>query len=211
MTEKTTGLSRSKTSRIEAFSDGVFAIVITLLVFQIKIPELRDALSSREAWNALVALAPNFSGFVLGFAFIAVFWINHHRFFELVAYVDWRLMWGNNLLLLFLCFVPFPTGFIGEYPRNPVALALFAIVLSLTGVVFNLMWRHARRHALILPSVPPATVQQAIRRGLVGPCLYGMAAISAFLAPLFSWVIFLAVPVFYCIPVKAIEQNGEAL
>lgn len=122
------------TTRIEAFSDGVLAIIITLLVLEIKVPELHNAHSIAEAFHALNALTPKFLSFVLSFVFVAVFWVNHHQFFHLVRHADRWLLWLNNLLLLTLSFVPFPTAFIGDYPRNPVALALFGVALMAAGI-----------------------------------------------------------------------------
>ena len=181
--------------RVEAFSDGVLAIVITLLVLEIRIPHLQDALSRREAWEALRLLTPKFVSFVLSFAYVAVFWVNHHHFFDLIAEVRPGLVWLNTLLLLFLCFIPFPTGFIGEFPANPVALALFAVVLMGAGLVFTLMWRYAHRRGLMKPSVRKEAAREAVRRGLLGPPLYAVAAAGAFASPWVAWVVFGVVPV----------------
>lgn len=183
--------------RVEAFSDGVLAIVITLLVLEIKTPHLKDALSQREALETLRLLIPKFGSFVLSFAYVAVFWVNHHHFFDLIVDTDSGLVWLNNLLLFFLCFVPFPTGFIGEYPANPVALALFALVLMSAGVVFTVMWHYAYRRGLMDPSVSKETVKGAVRRGILGPPLYAIAAAGAFAAPWIAWAVFSVVLVFF--------------
>jgi len=186
-----------KTGRVEAFSDGVLAIVITLLVLELKTLHLHDALSRGEALEALRLLLPKFASFLLSFAYVAVFWVNHHRFFDLVARVDTGLVWLNNLFLLFLCFVPFPTEFIGEYPANPVALALFAVVLMSAGFSFTLMWHYAYKQKLLNPSVQKKTAKDAVRRGVFGPLLYVVAAAGAFVTPWIAWIIFSAVPVFF--------------
>jgi uncharacterized membrane protein len=195
-------------NRIEAFSDGVLAIVITLLVLEIKSPELHIPTSTMEALHALLALAPKFASFLLSFLFIAVFWVNHHRFFLLVRRADWGLLWSNNLLLFLLCTIPFPTAFMGDHPNNPVAVALFAVLLLLAGLAFNSMWRQARRRRLIDESVREEIVDAAIRRGLVGPAAYICAALLAPVVLPVSWVIFLVVPVFYAWPTKAPNHNN---
>jgi TMEM175 potassium channel family protein len=189
-------------SRVEAFSDAVLAIVMTLLVLEIKTPRLHSTENVGQAWLALVDLAPKFASFFLSFFFIAVFWVNHHRLFALIRKVDWGILWLNNLLLLLLCFVPFPTAFIGDHPRNPLALALFALVLMSAGIAFNLMWRHGRRNHLTEETLPVEPINRAIRRGLYGPMAYAIAAIAAFLAVPVSWLIFFAVPVFYAFPIR---------
>jgi uncharacterized membrane protein len=183
--------------RLEAFSDGVLAIVITLLVLEIKVPHLAAPTDGREALAALVDLGPKFLGYLLSFFFIAVFWVSHHRFFRLIARVDSGLLWLNVLLLLALSFIPFPTAMIGEYPSNPVSLALFAVVLMLAGIAFNLMWRHARSRQLYHTGVAPATISRATTRGLIGPVAYALAALVAFIFPPAAWAIFIVVPLVY--------------
>ncbi len=189
--------TRCSPTRLEAFSDGVLAIVITLLVLELHVPELHDALSRHEAFGALRVLLPKFGSFVLSFAYIAIFWANHHHFFDLVADVSPGLLWLNNLLLLFLCFVPFPTAFVGEYPGNAVGLALFAVVLMGAGLVFTMMWAYAYRRGLMEPSVREAVAKKAVRSGMFGPPLYAIAAAAAFVAPPITWAIFGAVPVLF--------------
>lgn len=188
--------------RVEAFSDGVLAIVITLLVLELKSPELHDPSSSAEAWQALVALGPKIASFLLSFLFVAVFWVNHHRFFHIVRRADWALLWLNNLLLLLLCAIPFPTAFLGDNPHNPVAVAVFAVLVMAAGLAFNTMWRLARRRNLIDPTVDLETIKRAILRGVVGPGAYALAALLAPLAIPVSWTIFLIVPLFYAWPGK---------
>jgi uncharacterized membrane protein len=183
--------------RLEAFSDGVLAIVITLLVLELRAPHLEVANDAGEALTALIALGPKFLGYLLSFFFVAVFWVNHHRFFRLIRRVDTGLLWLNVLLLLALSFIPFPTGMIGEYPFNATGLALFAIVLMAAGIAFNLMWRHARSRQLYHEDVSPALVAQAVTHGLVGPALYAVAAVLAFALPPAAWALFVVIPLFY--------------
>ena len=174
-------------ARVEVFSDGVLAIVMTLLVFEIKIPTLSHTLSPREAWDALQLLVPRFGSFILSFAYVAVFWVNHHHFFDLVVEVRPGLLWLNHLLLLFICVVPFPTALIGAYPANPVALAFFAVILIGAGLAFTVMWHYAFRRGLMSPSLREETARDAVRHGLLGPPLYAIAAAGAFAAPWIAW------------------------
>lgn len=197
--EQTRGLGLPGPGRLEAFSDGVLAIAITLLVLEIKVPHLEAGLSVGETVQALLALTPKFVSYLLSFVFIAVFWVNHHRFFRLVERVDAGLLWLNILLLLALSFIPFPTAMIGEYPDNPVALALFALVLMAAGIAFNLMWRHSQARSLYHNDVAAALVDRAKRRGLLGPALYALAAVAAFVLPAAAWVLFIAIPALYVV------------
>ncbi len=197
-------------ARLEAFSDGVLAIVITLLVLEIKVPPLLSPASSGEALDSLVRLGPKFLGYILSFLFIAVFWINHHRFFQLIAQVESGLLWLNMLLLLAMSFIPFPTGFIGEYPWNGTALALFAVALMVAAISFHLMWRRARTAGLFHVHVEGEVVRRAINRGVLGPVLYALAAALAFVVPLGSWLLFVVVPLYYAIPRRTLDSPKGA-
>lgn len=195
--QQTRGLGLPGPGRLEAFSDGVLAIAITLLVLEIKVPHLEAGQDVRATLLALLALTPKFVSYLLSFVFIAVFWVNHHQFFRLVRQVDAGLLWRNILLLLALSFIPFPTGMIGEYPRNPVALALFALVLMAAGIAFNLMWRHSQARRLFHADVSATLVERATQRGLIGPALYALAAAAAFLLPAAAWTLFILIPLIY--------------
>lgn len=196
-------------ARLEAFSDGVLAIVITLLVLEIKVPHLQSPESAEDALRGLFGLAPKFLGYVLSFLFIAVFWINHHRFFQLVERVDNGLLWLNMFLLLAMSFIPFPTALIGEYPWNGMALALFAVALMVAGLSFHLMWRRAKSRRLLHAHVHVDGVQRAIRRGIMGPALYAAAAIVAFILPIGAWILFVCIPIYYALPHRQTESPPE--
>lgn len=191
-----------KSGRVEAFSDGVFAIIVTLLVLELKVPHLHDALSNHEAFEALVELYPKFLSFILSFIYVVIFWVNHHHFFHLITHVNRGLVWLNNMLLLCLSFIPFPTAFIGDYPNNSVGLAFFAFILTLSGIVFNLMWRHAYKKGLFNELVTPQYFAKAARVGFVGPLCYVVAGMLAFVLPVIAWCIFIFIPIYYSLPNK---------
>lgn len=197
----------SETTRVEAFSDGVLAIVITLLVLEIKVPHLESVQDINASISALIGLAPKFLGYFLSFVFIAIFWVNHHRFFRLVKRVDNGLLWLNNSLLLSLSFTPFPTAWIGEYPSNAIGLVLFSTVLMVAGITFNLMWRYANRAGLFYDTINPQTIKQAEKLGLLGPVIYFVAGIFSFVLPSATWVLFFVVPLIYAVPQKTNKES----
>jgi uncharacterized membrane protein len=193
-----------KPSRVEAFSDGVLAIIITLLVLELKVPHLVDAMSRGEAFSALGALTPKILSFILSFIYVATFWVNHHHFFHLVKEVNEGLVWQNNSLLLCLSFIPFPTAFIGDYPQNAVALSFFAFVLTLAGIVFNVMWQYSYKRGLLNEDiVTPAYIKKAKRMGMLGPICYFVAGISAFIMPMVAWALLILIPAYYLLPGKS--------
>lgn len=168
------------TSRIEAFSDGVIAIIVTLLVLEIKIPEFEDhTLAGFLA--AMAPLIPKLIGFAFSFFTVAIFWVNHHNFFHRIKHSTWRLLWHNNLLLFFLSVVPFTTGFVGDYPFDRFVVAMYAFNLLLAGIAFSLMWHYA----LVRSNLAEETTSLADRKkefmqvGVYGIALYGVAVVVA--------------------------------
>ena len=117
-------------SRMDAFSDGVFAIVVTLLVLELRVPKL-DNPTPAELWAGLLKEKSSFIGFTLSFFYVASVWYSHVYLFKVLDRVDAVIIWLNNLSLFFICFIPFPTALIGQYTHNSLAAAMFGIVVFL--------------------------------------------------------------------------------
>jgi len=199
------------TSRIEAFSDGVFAIVVTLLVLELRVPHLPENYTDPEGIKTtimeLVKLSPKFISFALSFIVIAIYWVNHHQLFHSLEKTDRSLLWYNNLLLFWLSFVPFPTAFIGEYPLSIVSVMLYGFVLFAAAISFNLILRHGVRANLFHPSVSKETLKQSVKRGMLGPIIYFVAIITAPFSVYAALGIFILVPVLYFIPQKIVRDS----
>ena len=190
---------------MEAFSDGVFAIVVTLLVLELRVPVLPENFSTQDVLKELLRLFPKFFSFAMSFVIVAIFWVNHHQFFHSLEKTDRAMLWYNNLLLFWLSFVPFPTAFIGEHPVSMIPVMLYGAVLFFAGVSFNLMLRHAVKAKLFLKSVSDEVLNQSVKRGVIGPVVYFVSIISAFISVYVSLAIFLLVPVIYFIPQKIVR------
>jgi len=190
---------------MEAFSDGVFAIVVTLLVLELRVPVLPENFSTQDVLKELLHLSPKFFSFAMSFVIVAIFWVNHHQFFHILEKTDRAMLWYNNLLLFWLSFVPFPTAFIGEHPVSMIPVMLYGAVLFFAGVSFNLMLRHAVKAKLFLKSVSDEVLNQSVKRGVIGPVVYFVSIISAFISVYVSLSIFLLVPVIYFIPQKIVR------
>ena len=188
-----------------AFSDGVFAIVVTLLVLELRVPVLPENFSTQDVLKELLRLFPKFFSFAMSFVIVAIFWVNHHQFFHILEKTDRAMLWYNNLLLFWLSFVPFPTAFIGEHPVSMIPVMLYGAVLFFAGVSFNLMLRHAVKAKLFLKSVSDEVLNQSVKRGVIGPVVYFVSIISAFISVYVSLSIFLLVPVIYFIPQKIVR------
>ena len=117
-----------RNERLIGLSDGVFAIVMTLLVLDLRLPPLPHPLSAAALWQALLGIQSKMISFLLSFCFVSSLWFSHNQLFKLFDKVDNAMLWYNLLLLLMVCFIPFPTILIGEYPHNPVGITLFGSV-----------------------------------------------------------------------------------
>jgi len=195
------------TSRIEAFSDGVFAIVVTLLVLELRVPHLPENFTSQDVIKELLHLAPKFISFALSFLLVAIYWVNHHQFFHSVEKCDRALLWYNNLLLFCISFIPFPTAFIGEYPRSVVPVMLYGFAMFASAVSFNLMLKHAIKAELFLPSISKQVLDQSVKRGKLGPIIYFISIAGALISVYISLAIFILVPVLYFIPQKIVKLD----
>src|SRR4030095_5462388 len=137
-------MAASETARLEACSDGVFAIAITLLVLDLKVP--RELGQERTLDQALVAQWPAYVAFLSSFLTILIMWVNHHRMFTLIGRADDRLLFYNGLLLLGVTLVPFPTSLVAEYLRHEgqrVAALVYNGTFIFLGMCFNMLWRRA--------------------------------------------------------------------
>lgn len=129
--------------RIIGLSDGVFAIVLTLLVLELRVPHLPEHATAAELWNALYGIKNKIIGFLLSFLFIASLWFSHNQLFKLFDKIDNPMLWYNNFFLLAVCFVPFPTALIGEYPRNGVGITLLGSIWVIVALVIYLIGSRA--------------------------------------------------------------------
>ena len=187
-----------ETGRVEAFSDGVFAIAITLLVLDLKVPKVAE-LGARSLWPAIAAQWPTFLAYLASFATILVMWVNHHRMFNWIHRTDDVSLFLNGLLLLFVTFVPFPTSLVATYltsPQGRSAAAIYAGTYEALAIVFNLLWNHVARDGRLLGAHASPTQLRAITRQYrTGPILYvGALVLALFSAEAsFAYCLLLAV------------------
>lgn len=191
-----------ETTRVEAFSDGVFAIAITLLILEIRPPLDPNIL----LWDFLVKQGPLYASFLAGFSTIGIMWINHHRLFTLIRKSDDWLLIFNALLLLGITAINYPTALLGEYlgtPNAPVAMAVYAATTVVIAISYNLLWRYASAHNRLLdPHTDPAAVAAVNRSFLFGPLLYAVAFVFAFISVPVSLVIVIGLALFFALPLQ---------
>jgi uncharacterized membrane protein len=136
------------------FSDGVFAIAMTLLVVGIGVPELTDGNDAGELLRAFNDLKLEVLSFAISFAVIGRYWVAHHQFFAQVGALDYRLVWINLVYLAFIAFLPFPTAVLGNYFHNPISVATYALSVALISGLEVVQFRHAHRAGLLQREMP---------------------------------------------------------
>jgi uncharacterized membrane protein len=196
------GPATMPTSRLEAFSDGVFAIAMTLLVLDIKVPPAGP--DAPPLWPALLHQWPAYLAFVTSFATIGIMWINHHLNFTLIRRTDHSLLVLNGLLLLGVTFLPFPTGLVAAYvghAADRVATAVYAGTFLFIAVFWNVLWRYASARGHLLGQDADPRVVEAITRAY-NPALlwYSLAFAAAFVSAMASLVIIAALAVYFALP-----------
>ncbi len=199
-------MDEKDTNRLEAFSDGVFAVAITLLVLNIKIPELDASgkLLDAELWPELIKQWPMLVAYVTSFATIGIMWLNHHRVFSHVKRTSTLLLLFNLLLLLIIVFIPVPTALLAEqlrFPDQHAAALIYSGTNILMAISFNLIWNHAARGGRLLgTNIDLKSVEAISAQYMYGPLLYvvafGLACISGPVSIAFNFVLalFFAIP-----------------
>lgn len=185
-------------SRLEAFSDGVMAIIITIMVLEIKVPHGSGLLD-------LVPLIPVFVSYLLSFVFVAIYWGNHHHLLHAGHHVNSEVMWSNTLLLFWLSLIPFSTGWMGEHFLDQWPLVCYAINLLMCGLAYSFLQRavikqHAKGTALT------RALKQQENKGYLSLGCYVISIAATFLYPLVSYIMFFLVAVLWAIPDRHIEQ-----
>jgi uncharacterized membrane protein len=188
--------------RVETLSDGVFAIVVTLLVLELRVPHLADHDSPAALAGALLQLAPKFVSWVISFVTVCVIWMNHHRLFKLMGRIDQGLFWWNANLLLWISFIPFPTALMGDYPGNRLAVSFYGLVMLLMALGFVLM----RRRMLAIPGLLHEQADQGLfRRGtgyavVMGPVAYLAGAGLAWASVTAAFACYAAIAIYFVLP-----------
>jgi uncharacterized membrane protein len=187
--------------RMEAFSDGVIAIIITIMVLELHVPREADI-------HALGPLLPVFISYALSFIYLGIYWNNHHHMLQAVHRVDGRILWANLHLLFWLSLVPFATGWLGEthFARWPVVV--YGAVLLLAAIAYFVLAR-----SLVRLHGPDSVIARALGadfKGRISIIIYAVAMPLAFLEPYLSFALFVAVAIMWLIPDRRIERTLDS-
>jgi uncharacterized membrane protein len=184
--------------RLEAFSDGVLAIIITIMVLELRVPH-GDTLA------ALGPIVPVFFAYVLSFVYVGIYWNNHHHMLHTASQVSGAILWANLHLLFWLSLFPFATAWAGENHFAPVPTAGYGVVLLMAAIAYYLLQR-----AIMASQGPGGVLARAVGRdwkGKLSPVVYLTAIGAAFLAPWIAQALYLGVALLWLIPDRRIEQQ----
>ena len=185
-----------KTNRLEAFSDGVFAVAITLLILEINVPE------GEHLWHDLKEEWPSFASFFVSFWVIGIIWVNHHGLLDHLKRTDRGVLYLNLLVLMTVVFIPFSTALMAEHLKSgddeEVAAIVYASAFLAMGIAFNLFWTYIVKHRRKLGvEIPDEEVRRMSLGFMIGSPIYVVAVIMAFISPAVVLIIIPAVAVYY--------------
>ena len=184
--------------RLEAFSDGVIAILITIMVLELKVP-------TRADWAALLPVAPVFVSYVLSFVFLGIYWNNHHHLLQAIQHVDGRVLWANLHLLFWLSLIPFVTGWMGENQFAAQPVALYGIVLLFAAIAYFILVR-----ALLALHGQDSLLAAALGndfKGKVSIVIYLVAILLSLVASWLGYAIYVVVAIIWLVPDRRIEEK----
>jgi len=197
-------------ARFEAFTDGVFAFAITVLILGLTLPVFRNPPPSEaELAHALLRLWPNVLAYLLSFAVIGIMWQNHHALFRLVSRIDRETVLLNLALLAGTVFIPFATSTLGAYPSMRSSTFLYGLTLTMCSTMYNALLIHITRSRAFASSVSETTIRQTTFAYRVGWVTYVVAMLASLVAPAVSVVLYLLVTAYYLTP-RGIDKDLES-
>jgi uncharacterized membrane protein len=189
-------------NRIESFSDGVIAIIITLMILNVKVPDITGEMSGGNVWKEIALAFPQLAAYVLSFILLGVYWVNHHHFFHALKTTDRNILWWNLNLLFWLSLIPLPTYFLAHHPLRAEATALYSFHVLAASLSFTLMGRYARAKKLMHHNISQRRSIKLSRMNWLGIALYFISIFAGYLSVYISYAIFIIVPAMYFLPQK---------
>jgi len=188
------------TDRIEAFSDGVIAVIITIMVLEMKVPH-------DTTLTSLLSIAPQFLSYLLSFLVVAIMWVNHHHLLHAARHADARLLWSNNNLLFWMSLLPFATAYMGNNYRDPRAVALYGAILFLCGLAFSILRAAIANHHRGNPEMV-AYHRRSQAKNLFSISIYAASVPLAFIDVRISFFIYAFVALSYFLPERKLAESG---
>jgi len=191
------------TGRLEAFSDGVIAIIVTIMVLQLTTP-------AQPTPAALLKAAPILLSYALSFLVVAIMWVNHHHLIRAVCHVSARLLWSNINLLFWMSLIPFVTDYLGRFHRDRFPVALYGLALGMCGLAFTILRTELVRQHSHDPEMTEYH-SRAQMKNVMATGTYFSAAVLAYVSIYLSYAIYIAIPLAYFLPEKKLAEKSETL
>ena len=204
------------TERLKAFSDGVFSIVITLLVLELKVPHLDAPEDWEELVWALSSLWPKLLAYVASFVVVGIYWLAHHNAFRYISRTKRPLLWINNFYLMSVSLIAFSAAMLGEYPNNKLASMLYGLNLVLVGLCLLGLWHYATANGLVDDHHHPKVLRATKLLSVVPVVLYSLATLLSLVSVKLALLMYVLVPTLYVMPgllerfLEAAAKRAEA-
>ncbi len=187
--------------RIEAFADGVFAIVITLLILDIRVPQVHDEPIGPQLIRELTNMWPKYLAYAMSFIIVGVYWVGHHAQFRFIRHANRTLLWINILFFMCVAFVPFSAALIGEYRHEQIAVVIYGVNLIVVGACLYLHnWYATHNHRLVDADLSAQQIEASKRRILMAPLICLVAIGLSFISTTMSIILYLLLPIPYILP-----------
>ena len=191
------------TTRLENFSDGVFAIVLTLLAFQFKVPNFSNDVDLMQNFYELVRIAPYLLGFIFSFFFIAVFWVNHHHLYHVIKETNGTLLWYNIYFLFWITMLPFAIAMVGDHPLVPLAAVSLGFVLFMASVAAYLLFRYSYvKSKLVDETLSNDSIKSGLSKNMLAIVITLIGILIAFKWVYVSYCVYFGVLIIYVNPLK---------
>lgn len=201
-------INQIPTSRIEAFSDGVIAIIITVMIFDLKLQEIP---TNKMVWSELIKLSPKFISYAISFLMLAIMWVNHHQLFHQIKHTDRKLLWYSIHLLFWMSIIPFGTNFIGASPLLWQASFLYGIIFFMSALSFTILRNYLIKSNLLHDNINKQSHIKIRNKNRFALGIYLFASVVSLISVYISFVLFLIVPAMYFIPEKITHLNSNEL
>jgi uncharacterized membrane protein len=192
-------INQIPTSRIEAFSDGIIAIIITVMVFDLKLQEIP---TDKTVWSELIKLTPKFISYATSFLMLSIMWVNHHQLFHQIKHTDRKLLWYSIHLLFWMSIIPFGTNFIGANPMLWQSSFFYGIIFFMSALSFTMLRNYVIKNNLLHDSINKKAHIKIRNKNRFAISIYLLGAFLSLVSVYLSFALFLVVPTMYFIPEK---------
>ncbi len=189
------------TTRIEALSDGVFAIVLTLMVFQIRVPDIPVDVAQTQPWPRLMHQAPEFYSYAVSFILVGIYWVAHHNMYHLVKRSTRPLLWMNLVFLMFVGFIPYSVALVGRYSDVRRIMILYGVhLMIISGMLYMKWWYVTRKHNLLVAPLSAEFIRSVDIKILTAPAVCVLAIAASFYSVRWSYFLYVLTIVLYLLP-----------